>query len=139
MWRSIAVGSIAAASCAVGQLAWGNGDTFFQYTEIAGKPEFVYFGSVRDDRGRRLSQVTMRVTVVEHQLEFTSKTDVLGRYRTVDVGRAIKELGYEVDPSLITVKPEYAGYHVVRRENRGKRRQNVGAVELDFILARDAS
>ena len=128
---------LAGIVCALPGLAWSNGDTFFNSKELVGHPEFVIFGNVKDDRGRYLENAVVRVYVVEHMLEFTAKTDILGRYRTPDVGRAIKELGYEVDPTLVSVAVEYPGYHIDRREYRGRRRQSNGAIEINFRMARN--
>jgi hypothetical protein len=71
-------------------------------------------------------------------LEFTAETDVIGRFRTPDIGRAIKDLGYEVDPLLITVSVECPDYSVVRREYRGNYRQNKGAIEMNFRMKKVA-
>jgi hypothetical protein len=136
-WRVLAA-SLLALACAVPPAARGNGDGFFNYAEIAGKPEFVYFGSVRDVRGQRLGKATVRVLVPVHQLEFTATTDALGRYRTPDVGRAIKELGYPVNPNLVALIVEYPGYHEERRESRARRGQASGVVEMNFLLAKDS-
>lgn len=129
---------IAALACAWATPAWSNGDGFFESREIPGNPEFVIFGSVKDDRGKYLSDATVRVNVAEHMLEFTAQTDVIGRFRTPDIGRAIKDLGYEVDPSMITVTVEYPDYRVARREYRGKYRQNKGAIEVNFRMKKGA-
>lgn len=125
---------IAAAACVMTSPAWSNGDGFFESKEIPGKPEFVIFGNVKDDQGKYLDNATVKVNVAEHMLEFTAETDVLGRFRTPDVGRAINELGYQVDLSLITITVECAGYELARREYRGKRLQNKGAVEINFRM-----
>jgi hypothetical protein len=72
-------------------------------------------------------------------LEFRATTDVIGHYRTPDVGRVINELGWPVDPALITVSAEYPGYHIAHRQYRGKYRQNRGAVEVDFLMAKNGA
>ena len=136
-WRLATTTAVAGLLCAANSPAWSNGDGFFQSKEIPGNPEYVIFGNVKDVQGRYLDNAAVKVFVAEHMLYFTAKTDVLGRFRTEDIGRAIKELGYEVDPSLVKVTVEYAGYHVVRREYRGRFGQNKGAVELNFRLERD--
>lgn len=129
---------IAVVACAPGGPAWSNGDGFFESTEIPGNPEFVVFGSVKDDRGNYLNKATVRVYVAEHMLEFTAETDVIGRFRTPDIGRAIRDLGYEVEPSLITVTVECPDYRVERREYRGKYRQNKGVIEMNFRMKKVA-
>jgi hypothetical protein len=133
-WRRLGFAVLAAAACVLAVPAWSNGDTFFRSKEIRGNPEFVIFGSVKDANGKYLQQATVIVSVAVHELEFTADTDVLGRYRTADVGRAIKDLGYPVDPALITVAVECPGYRLLRREYRGKYGQKKGAVEVNFLM-----
>jgi hypothetical protein len=116
--------------------AWSNGDTFFNTKEIPGNPQYVVFGNVKDLEGHYLKDVTVTVSVVKHMLEVSSRTDVLGRYRTPDVGREIEELGYPVDPSLIIVSVDCPGYYIAHREYRGKYRQSKGAIEIDFRMAK---
>lgn len=114
-----------------------NGDTFFNSSEIPGNPQYVVFGSVKDVQGHYLSHATVTVSVVKHMLEVSARTDVLGRFRTPDVGREIEELGYQVDPSLIIVSVDYPGYHIAHREYRGRYQQSKGAVEIDFVMAKN--
>jgi hypothetical protein len=138
LWRLTTLNVLAAVACALPTPAWSNGDGFFQATEIPGKPEYVIFGCVKDDQGNYLSNATVRVYVAEHMLDFTAQTDILGRFRTPDIGRAIEDLGYEVDLSLLTVSVEYPGYRVVRREYRGRYQQKKGAIEMNFRMKRAA-
>ncbi len=137
LWRHMGLNVIAAIACGAAQSAWPNGDTFFTATEIPGNPDYVVFGNVKNEQGNYLKGATVRVHVAEHMLDFSTQTDVLGRFRTPDVGRVINDLGYQVDPSLITVSAEYPGYHIAHREYRGKYRQNRGAIEMDFRMARN--
>jgi hypothetical protein len=118
--------------------AWSNGKNFFQDWEVVGNPEYVIFGNVKDNEGQYLGDASVTVRVTEPVLIFRSPTDVLGHYRTLDVGRAIVSLDYEVDPSRIEVNAEYPGYHVISRTYRGKHDQKRGMVEIDFIMAKDA-
>lgn len=134
LWRLTTLNVIAAVCCAFAAPALPNGDGFFESKEIPGKPEFVIFGNVKDERGRYLGNATVKVEVAEHMLEFSAETDVIGRFRTPDIGRAIRDLGYDVDLSLIAVTVEYPGYRVVRREYRGKRGQTKGAIEINFRM-----
>jgi hypothetical protein len=119
--------------------ACSNGDTFFTSKEIPGNPNYVIFGSVKDMRGKRISHATVIVYVAQHMIEVSTQTDVLGRFRTPDVGREINDMGYEVDPSLITVAVEYPGYHIAHRDYRGKYRQNKGAVEMNFQMQKNGA
>lgn len=135
--RRIAISSvIAAVLCVSAMPAGSSGAMFLQSTEIPGNPEFVIFGSVKDDRGKYLDHAIVKVKVAQHMLEFTAETNVIGRFRTPDIGRAIKDLGYEVDLSLISVTVECPNYGVVHREYRGKYRQSKGAIEMNFRMKR---
>lgn len=119
---------------AAAPLAWSSGAMFLNSTEIVGNPEFVIFGSVKDERGRYLEHAIVRVRVADHMLDFAAETNVIGRFRTPDIGRSIKDLGYDVDLSLVSVTVECPHYDVVRREYRGKFRQNKGAIEMNFRM-----
>ncbi|HVY80481.1 MAG TPA: hypothetical protein VG994_05815 [Steroidobacteraceae bacterium] len=129
----LAISIVVAALIGVaGRPAWPSGAMFLQSTEIPGNPEFVIFGSVKDEQGKYVDGAIVKVKVAEHMLEFSAQTNVIGRYRTPDIGRAIKDLGYDVDLSLITVIVESPNYEVVQRQYRGKYRQNKGAIEMNF-------
>jgi hypothetical protein len=128
---------MAAVSCFIAGTAWSGCDSFFLSTEIPGNPQYVVYGSVKDENGTRIVNATVRVHVAEHLIDLETKTDVLGRFRTPDVGRVITDMGYEVDPSLITVAIIYPGYHIAHREYRGRRGQKQGAVEMDFRLKKN--
>jgi hypothetical protein len=117
--------------------AWSNGDLFFEAQETPGKPEYVVYGSVKDDRGRYLEGVAVVVQVSNPSLSYTSESGLLGRYRSLDVGKALKWLGYDIDPSKIDVQASYAGYHVTRRLSRARHGQ-LGAIEVDFVLSKDS-
>jgi len=117
--------------------AWSNGDLFFEAQEIPGKVEYLVFGSVKDEDGNYLEGANVTVSVAEPRLAYTSQTDVIGRFRSLDIGRAVKGLGYDVEPSSIQVAVSYPGYRVVRRLYRGRHGQSKGAVEVNFIVAKD--
>lgn len=134
--RRMALRVFAAAAVAAALPVWSNGDTFFNTTEIPGNPQYVVFGSVKDVQGHYLKNATVTVSVVKHMLEVSARTNILGRFRTPDVGREIQELGYPVDPSLIIVSVEYPGYYLAHREYRGKYRQSKGAIEINFLMAK---
>lgn len=135
--RRVALSIVGATALAAAMPALSNGDTFFNTREIPGNPQYVVFGSVKDVQGHYLKDVTVTVSVVKHMVELSAHTDVLGRYRTPDVGRSIQDLGYPVDPSLIIVSVDCPGYHIAHRQYRGKYRQSRGAVEIDFVLAKN--
>src|SRR5262249_38169384 len=119
--------------------AWPSGAIFLNSTEIVGNPEFVIFGSVKDDKGKYLDNAKVTVKVAEHMLEFSAENNCIGRFRTPEFGRAIKDLGYDVDLSLITVTVDCPGYGVAKREYRGKYLQNKGAIEMNFRMKNAAA
>ena len=124
------------AALALSPPALANGDVFFEAEEIPGQTEFVYFGTVKDESGNYLDGATVTTDVMEPHLTYDAYTGLLGRYRTLDVGRDIVELGFPVDPAKIDVKVYKPGYKMVRRLNRGSPRQNKGAFEINFIMAK---
>lgn len=117
--------------------AHANGDAFFEAQE-GEEPEFVYFGSVKDEDGNYIQEAIVSVECSEPQLSYQSPTDVLGRYRSLDIGRVIVELGYKVDPLKIQVNVIKPGYTVTKRMNRGSPRKTKGAFEFNVIVAKTA-
>lgn len=117
--------------------ASANGDEFFGAEEIPGQTEFVYFGSVKDEQGNYLDAVEVTLGVSEPPLTYVSYTDILGRYRTLDAGRAVVDLGYEVDPKNFTLTITRDGYTQVRRMDRSSSRVKKGAFEINFVMAKD--
>ncbi|MCB2106064.1 MAG: carboxypeptidase regulatory-like domain-containing protein [Rhodobacteraceae bacterium] len=117
--------------------ARADGDAFFEPQEIPGNPIYVMFGSVKDERGNYLSSAKVTVNVAEPVLIYDTTTNILGRFRTVDVGRAIIELGYDLDPAQIDVSVSAAGYVLERRFKRNSLRQTQGIIEIDFVMARE--
>jgi len=127
---------VAAASLAPN--AFANGDEFFGAEEIPGHTEFVYFGSVKDEAGNYLDAVEVTLHVAEPPLTYVAYTDIIGRFRTLDVGRAIVDLGYEVDTRNFQVHVARDGYKQVRMMNRAPLRAKKGAFEINFVMAKDA-
>jgi hypothetical protein len=125
----------AATAAAAAPIAMANGDLFFaEAVEIPGKTEFVYFGAVKSADGGYLADVIVSIEASDPRLSYEAYTNVIGRYRSPDIGRAIVDLGYEVDASKIQVTVFKKGYRTIRRMYRGKARQNKGAVEMDFTM-----
>lgn len=118
--------------------AWSNGDLFFEAQEIPGKPEYVIFGNVKNETGVYIEDAVVTVIVKEPRLTYTAETGILGRFRTLDIGRAIRGLGYDVDPAQIQVTVDHPGYEVTKRFYRGRRDQNSGAIEFNFVMTEKA-
>jgi hypothetical protein len=137
IWRLTLM--VVTASYLVVAPAWSNGDHFFLNKEIPGHPQYVIFGNVKDEQNRYVEHATVRIHVAQHMIDAEAFTDVIGRYRTPDVGRVITDMGYGIDPSLISVSVDYPGYHIAHREYRGRYRQNKGAVEMNFRLQKNGA
>lgn len=133
LWRLISF-----AVCFLATPTWSNGDLFFEALEVPGHPEYVVFGNVKDAHRGYVSNAAVTVSVQKPRLAYTSDTDILGRFRSLDIGRAIRGLGYEVDPAIIEVSVTYPRYHEVSRIYRGRYRQNKGAVEWNLVLDKNS-
>jgi hypothetical protein len=129
--------ALCAAAVGSSRAALANGDVFFEAEEIPGQTEFVYFGSVKDEKGNYLDGATVTIDVSDPHLTYDAYTNVLGRYRTLDVGRAIVDLGFEVDPTKVTVTVFKRGYTMTRRMDRRPARAKKGAFEMNFVMAED--
>ena len=134
--KALLGGAALCAASAAGKSVLANGDVFFEAEEIPGQTEFVYFGSVKDEDGKYLDGATVSTTVTDPHLTYDAYTNVLGRYRTLDVGRVVVDLGFPVDSSKFELTVFMPGYTMVRRLNRGRAGQNKGAVEVNFIMAK---
>jgi len=117
--------------------AFANGDEFFGAEEIPGEPVFVYFGTVKSDDGKYLEATEVTLKVSDPPMTFVVYTDILGRFRTLDAGRALSDLGYEVDPSTYDVTVAREGYVQTRRMNRAPANAKEGAYEINFIMSVD--
>lgn len=137
--KSGVVLSIIAGCFVIGasHVALANGDAFFDGQEVLGETEFVFFGGVKDEDGNYLGAATVTVDVLEPLLTYENATDILGRYRSADVGRVMIELGYPVDPSKIVVTVSKEGYTQTRRLKRSSPRTSKGAFEMDFVMAKN--
>ncbi|MBY0511272.1 MAG: carboxypeptidase-like regulatory domain-containing protein [Rhodospirillaceae bacterium] len=135
--KMIAGGAAVVAVAGLTRTALANGDVFFEAEEIPGQTEFVYFGSVKDEDGNYLDGATVTIDVSDPHLTYDAYTNVLGRYRTLDVGRAIVDLGFEIDPSKVTVTVYKRGYAMTRRLDRRPVRAKKGAFEMNFVMAKD--
>ncbi len=134
---AVFAGAALCATAAAPGSTWANGDVFFEAEEIPGAPEYVVFGSVKDNKGNYLDNAVVTIDVSEPHLTYDAFTNVVGRFRTPDVGRAIIDVGFEVDPSKIAVTVYLPGYRMVQRLNRGKAGQKQGAIEMNFVMAKE--
>lgn len=137
--KVLGLGAVLSAVVAVSSTALANGDVFFEAEEIPGQTEFVYFGSVKDEAGNYLDNATVTIDVSDPHLTYDAYTNILGRFRTLDVGRAVVDLGFEVDPKTVTMSVYKPGYKLARTMDRRPARAKKGAFEVNFIMAKDTS
>ncbi len=137
--KAIIAGAALCAASAVSSAAMANGDVFFEAMEIEGDPQFVYYGSVKDRSGKYINGALVAVDVKTPQLMYESYTNMLGRFRSLDVGRVIQDLGYEIDPSQIDISVFAPGYKTVSKFSMRRSRDTTGAFEVNFILEEDPS
>jgi hypothetical protein len=114
--------------------AVANGDIFFEALEIEGDPQFVFFGSVKNRQGKGVPGALVSVGVSEPQLTYESYTNIIGRYRSLDVGRVIQDLGYDIDPSKIDVEVFVPGYKTARKFSMRRTGDVIGAFEVNFVI-----
>lgn len=129
--------------------ACANGDAFFRFNlfEMSDTPieeQTIYMGNVKDVDGNYIMDATITVGITvptsrgERRVTYNAYTDVVGRYRTLDVASvilALEEIEYEVDPQDVQVTVEKDGYEVVRRLDRSRRSQKSGVFEINFLMA----
>ncbi len=99
-----------------------------------------YTGSVKDDKGRRVPDATIKIVVTvetaegPYPLTLNTYSDVLGRYRSRDPKVVFADfIADDIAPGSIELIVMKDGYDVVRRITRG-RVNKTGPFEIDFIL-----
>ena len=135
--QAAAAGIALCATITAPNVVMANGDIFFEALEIEGDPQFVYYGSVKDQSGKYINGALVAVDVKTPQLTYESYTNMIGRFRSLDVGRVIQDLGYKVDPSQIDVTVFAPGYKTVRKFSMRRSRDTLGAFEMNFVLAKE--
>ena len=121
---------------------WADGDDFFRAGEIIGDTQLVFVGTVKDDRGNYIEAATVRWQATmtdddgDHHVGFETYTNAVGRYRTVNVMRAVVAADFEFDAGKIDVTAWKPGYSLVRRLRRGRAERTSGVVEVNFTLAK---
>jgi hypothetical protein len=110
-----------------------NGEEFFAAAG-SGKIDLVYFGRIKDNRtGRSVADEAIFLLKDKTTgLSFPFTNDKPGHFRSPDVGKAIKEIGENVDVNAFEVELQVAGYRkaTVTRVPR----KTHGNVEIDFAL-----
>lgn len=112
---------------------WANGEEFFAAPQGA-NIDLVYFGRIKDKQTRRsvTDQAVFLLRDKATGLSFTYTNDKPGHYRSPDIGKAIKDIGEQVDVNAFEVEAWVGGYKkaTITRVPR----KTSGNVELDFSL-----
>jgi len=88
-------------------MAWANGEEFFHDDDGF---DLYYFGHIKDKNGKVLDQVTITITAKNLGMRFPVRNDAPGHFRSPDVGKAIKGLGKQIDPSQLEITVTKPGY-----------------------------
>lgn len=124
--------------------ARADGDDFFLKTAKPLGSQLIFVGTVRDDAGNRVSGalVTWETVLVDgEQEEPTSAgtySNIIGRFRTMDVADVIAKYGFVLDPNRVTLVAAKPGYTMLRSLRRTRQSQRMGLVEIDFVLKKSA-
>jgi hypothetical protein len=126
------------------RVARANGDEFFIAGQAIGNTELVYVGSVKDTDGKYVKGVSVRWEATmtgdrgDQHVGFETYTNEFGRYRTVNVARALAALDFTLDPDKVQVTAKKDGYKVKSRLHRGTRAKKMGLIEVNFTMERVA-
>ena len=109
---------------------YADGDDYFQPTNLPLNQQLIFVGVVKDEAGGYLQGALVRWTATgtasvdgeDYTSSAGSWTDLLGRFRSVDVARVLAIEGIKVDPARVEVTVEKPGYEVVRRLKRSRPR-----------------
>ncbi|MSO98374.1 MAG: carboxypeptidase regulatory-like domain-containing protein [Rhodospirillaceae bacterium] len=122
--------------------AHANGDAFFDDNGAPRETELVYFGSVKDERGDYIAGAIVRAVLAlqmesgMRHLTYDATTNVIGRYRTANLGRTIIGFGTDIDPETVTLTAHKEGYRQVRRFYRSRRDQKA-SIEVNFVMVKE--
>ena len=111
-----------------------NGAAFFRPAGKHVKVDLAYFGTIRDQTGRRLDYADVTVSATGLRMTFPFSNDALGHYRSPDVGALIKEAGGVADPRQLEITCYVPGFKPMKRSVP---RRAKGLHEVNFVLERD--
>ena len=117
-------------------VAWANGQAFFA-SAFTTPPDLAYVGSVKDTAGRPLKGAQIVVWSVDYGLTFPASTDDTGRYKSADVGAAVKEVATTVDLKQLRMEVALPGYELVKPAVIPDKA--MGIVEIDFRMKKTGS
>ena len=138
--RSATVGFLALMALGYGRPADADGDDFFQKSNKPLMSQLVFVGTVKDTAGNRISGALVTWTAVMSDGEQEESTfvgtysNIIGRFRTMDVAQVVESYGYDLDPARVEVSVTKPGYTMTRRLKRTRNDQRMGLIEIDFEL-----
>ena len=77
---------------------------------------------------------TVGVDGDEHTSTAGTWTNMLGRFRTIDVARIVAREGAALNPQKIEFAVEKQGYEMVRQLIRNRGRERMGRQQIDFVM-----
>ena len=124
-----------------------NGDDFFEIIDVPLDDQLIFVGTVKDEEGNYLQDALVRWRATgsvgesgdEHTSTAGTFTNVLGRFRTVDVARIVVREGAQLDTKRVEFTVEKQGYEMVRQLIRNRGRQPMGLQEIDFVMRKSES
>ncbi|MCB2108563.1 MAG: hypothetical protein KDE14_12730 [Rhodobacteraceae bacterium] len=138
---------LALAGCLLSSAdGYADGDDYFAIANVPLDHQLIYTGAVKDEDGNYLEGVLVRWQATgstgpegeEHTSTAGTWTDVLGRFRTLDIARVVAREGAELDPMRVEVSAEKPGYEIARRLRRTLGREFMGLQQVDFVMRKVA-
>ena len=84
------------------------------------------------------AEVTLEI--IDPPMTLVTYSDILGRFRTADVGRTVADMGYDVEAKNFSVSVALEGYREIRHLKRYPVNAKPGAAyEVDFVMTADPS
>ncbi len=122
--------------------AYADGDDFFEIIDVPLDNQLIFVGTVKDEDGNYLQDALVRWRATgpvsaegdEHTSTAGTWTNILGRFRTVDVARIVAREGAQLDSERVEFTVEKSGYEMVRQLIRNRGRQPMGLQEIDFVM-----
>jgi hypothetical protein len=119
-----------------------DGDDFFEIIDVPMDHQLIFVGTVKDEDGNYMKGTLVRwkatgtvgVEGEEHTSTAGTWTNMLGRFRTVDIARIVSREGAKLDPQRVEFTVEKSGYEMVSRLIRTRGRERMGIQEIDFVM-----
>jgi hypothetical protein len=124
----------AAFALAASGFTWRNGGEFFQPAG-AGKVDLVYFGFIKDTKGRLIADAAIiKVDARSLDMDFRFMPDKPGHYRSPDIGAYHREMGVPVDPAGLEITIQMPGWKQVSPIKTTVPNKTKGAINIDFVM-----